>query len=370
LISLIAELGVGTGLVRFLPAARQPQRLLNSALTFVGLAALLASSVYLAGVPLWSPALGALRGSGLYAAGFAAYTVAATVGTVVHMAFVARRRAGYTLAQNLIANGGRLVLVTVLGGMGAAGLVGSVALATVLAVLISLAVFLPQVEVGYRPRPDLLWRDLAPIIPYSAGNYLAGLLAQASQLLLPLLILGMLGPAASGYAYIAWMLGSVLVSPGQALAGSAFAEGSHAPGSLSAILTRAAVVGLVLTAGGALVVAVGAPWLLRLFGSPYAQEASALLRWLAAGAPLTVLTGLYFTRLRVQQRIGRLILLSGTIAVTTLGLAAVLMPRYGIAACGAGWLLGHGLVAALAVAEGAVHSRAAHDMPKSSETEV
>ena len=42
-------------------------------------------------------------------------------------------------------------------------------------------------------------------------------------------------------------------------------------------------------------------------------------------------------------------LLSGFIAVLTLGLAAALMPRYGIAASAVGWLLGNGLVAALAL---------------------
>ena len=122
-------------------------------------------------------------------------------------------------------------------------------------------------------------------------------------------------------------------------------------GNLSAVLSRAAVAGLALTAAGALVVALGAPWLLRLFGAEYAREASALLRWLALAAPFAVLAQLYFTRLRVQKRVGRLVLLSGVIAACTLGLAAALMPHYGIAASAIGWLLGNSLVAALALYE-------------------
>jgi hypothetical protein len=42
--------------------------------------------------------------------------------------------------------------------------------------------------------------------------------------------------------------------------------------------------------------------------------------------------------------------LSGVVAALTLGLAAALLPRYGIAASAVGWLLGNGLVAGLAVA--------------------
>ena len=232
LLAGIAGLGVGMGLVRFLPAAPHPRRLLNSALTFIALAALLVAAVYLAGLDLWSPSLSLLRGSALTVAAFLAFAVAQTLGTVLQSAFVARRRAGYALAQTAIANGGRLLLVVPLAGMAAAGLAGSVALAVVLAVTLSLALFLPRVEPGYRPRPRFHRPDLAAILPYSAGNYLAQLLAQTSLALLPLLVLELLGPAPAGYFYIAWMLGSMLASPGVALATSAFAEGSNAPGSL------------------------------------------------------------------------------------------------------------------------------------------
>ena len=350
LLAGIATLGMGAGLVRFLPGARQPRRLLNTAFTFNALAALLVAGIYLAGMPLWSPSLAGLRGNGLYVAGFLTFAVATTLGGVLQMAFVARRRAGYTLAQTSVVNVGRLLLVVPLTGLGAAGLTGSVAIGFLVATALSLVFFLPKVEVGYRPRPEFSWRDLAPILPYSAGNYLAGLLTQTPQLLLPLLILELLGPASGGYAYIAWMLGAVLVSPGLALASSAFAEGANAPASLEAVLSRSRAAGLALTGAGALVVALGAPWLLRLFGAEYAAEATALLRWLAAAAPLVVLARLYFTRLQVQKRIGEMILLSGVIAALTLGLAAALVPRHGITANGVGWLLGNGLVATLAVA--------------------
>ena len=57
LLAGVASLGVGAGLIRFLPEARRPRRLLNSAFTLTTLAALLVAGVYLAGLPLWSPSL-------------------------------------------------------------------------------------------------------------------------------------------------------------------------------------------------------------------------------------------------------------------------------------------------------------------------
>jgi hypothetical protein len=88
-----------------------------------------------------------------------------------------------------------------------------------------------------------------------------------------------------------------------------------------------------------------------LFGADYAREASGLLRAMAAAAPMVLLSWLYFTRLRVQKRIGKLIAASIIVAGCTLSLAVILMPQLGILAIGIGWLIGNSLVALLAAAE-------------------
>lgn len=351
LVSGIAKLGMDHGLVRLLPKSRSPHRFLNTAFTANTVAALLAGAVFLGGLSLWSPALVALQKSVLYAATFLVYAATATLGTVVQTAFVARRRAFYALLHTCVVNGGRLILVALLASLGASGLIGSVVLGFMLALAVSLWGSLPRVEPGYRPRPDVSWPDLAVIVPYSLGNYVAGLLAQTSQTVLPLLTLEILGPASSGHAYVALMLGGLLTSPGTALAGSALAEGANAPRNSLSILTRATALGLVLTVLGGVLLGVVAPWLLQFFGSSYAQEATGLLRWLALAAPLTVMNWLYFAHLRVQERIGRLILLSGIVAAATLGVSAMLMPRFGIAANGVGSLVGNGLVTAIALSQ-------------------
>jgi O-antigen/teichoic acid export membrane protein len=349
LVAEIARLGVDSGLVRFLPQARAPHRLLNTAFAFNAVSALFMGGVFLAGLSLWSPSLVGLQRNDLYVVGFLTYVTAETLGAVVRMTFVARRQAHYALIHTSLVNGGRLLLLVLLADLGAAGLVGSVALAVVLTVALSLSRFLPKVEPGYRLRLSLCWSDLAAIIPYSVGNYFAGLLTQATQTVLPIIVLEMMGPAPSGYTYIAWMLGGLLASPGLALAVSAFAEGSNSPQRLRAILLRSAALGLSLTVPAAAIVGLTAPWLLLLLGPNYAQGASGLLRWLTATAPLAVLTGLYSTYLRVRKQVGRLILVSSMVATITLGLGVALMPRWGIAASGIGWLAGNTLAAGLAI---------------------
>jgi O-antigen/teichoic acid export membrane protein len=351
LISGIAGMGVGVGLVRYLPETHAPTRLLNTTLTFCALMGILAGSGYLLGISRCSPTLAPLQHSALYAAGFVSYVALSTLGTALKMAYVAHRRAEYSLAYAGLVNAGRLGLVGLLAGLGAAGLVTATGAAVLLAGAVGLWGFMPRLRPGYWPRPALSWADMQATVPYSIGNHVGGLLAQSTQTVMPLIVLETLGQEANAHAYMALLLGGVLASPGAALAGSAFAEGAHVPRELDSILGRAATLGLAITVPGSLLIALAAPWVLRLFGADYALEGASLLRWLCLAAPLAVIKSIYFSMLRVNKQVGRLIVSSVVFAVATLGLGAVLMPTLGIAACGIGLLGGNGLVSALAVGQ-------------------
>jgi O-antigen/teichoic acid export membrane protein len=351
LIASVAGLGMNVGVVRFLPESQSPSLLLNTIFALGTMTSVAASGIFLVGLSLWSPSLIILQQRIPYIAGFTAFVSLMVLLGLTQMAFVARRQALYALFQAVIVNTGRLALVVFLTGFGSVGPAGSVLLATAAAVVMALIFFLPRVEMGYQLRLSLDRAQLGGIIPYSLGNLVSTLFTQTWPLALPLIVLEVLGPTSSGYAYIAWMLGGVLTSPGIALANSAFAEGSNSPGRLSRILIQAAGPGLLLTLSIAAIVGIAAPWVMLLFGADYAREASGLLRAMAAAAPMVLLSWLYFTRLRVQKRIGKLIAASIIVAGGTLSLAVILMPRLGILAIGIGWLTGNSLVALLATAD-------------------
>jgi O-antigen/teichoic acid export membrane protein len=158
------------------------------------------------------------------------------------------------------------------------------------------------------------------------------------------MIIEILGPASGGHAAIALMIGSLLISPGVAWAGSAFAEGVNAPKLINPIQIKAGTPGLVMTAILALIGVLTAPWVLSLFGAGYAQEATGMLRLLALAAPIVVATRFYFSRLRVQKRMGRLIITNGILSITLLSISALMLPRIGLMAIGIGWLLAYCLV--------------------------
>jgi O-antigen/teichoic acid export membrane protein len=344
LVSGLAGLGIGNGIIRFLPEAHGAAQLVNSACTLVVLTGLVVGGAFLTGLSIWSPSLVLLQHSATAAIGFLLFGIVLTLNATIQSVFVAHRLALYVFIHSLIIHLVRLPLVAMLAGLQTAGLVLSTGLGFCLALALSLVVLLPKLDAGYRLRPQLSFRVLFVLLPFSMGNHVSGLLAQSSRMLLPLVILEKLGPVASGHAYIAWVLGSFLATPGIALAGSAFAEGANAPHNSALILTRAAIAGLLLTSLIAFLVWTGAHWLLLTFGHTYAEASAGLLRWLAAAAPLTLVSQLYFTQLRIQKRLRSLMLGSGALAAVTLGISLWLMPRFGIAATGMGWAIGNGLV--------------------------
>lgn len=341
LISGIAGAGTSFGVIRFLPESNQPPRFLNSIYTLNFILSIFTGLVFILGLRVWSPSLSEYQSSPWSAIGFLVFVIATTLGAVIRDTFIARRKAIYSLVYTIICNALRVVLIFAGTNWGMEGLVGSAMLAYTLALLVSWFGFLPAVEKDYQVRIAFDWSILRLIIPYSMGNYLASLLVLLPPTILPLITLEQLGATASGYAYIALMLGSVLPSPGLALASSAFAEGANNPADIRQILIKAFLAGGLVTLILAGIAFLGAQWILWVYGADYARESTALLRWLALASPLIVINQLYFTYLRLSKRIpglvARCLLNTGIILLSVI----FLIDRLGIIANGIGVLAGN-----------------------------
>jgi O-antigen/teichoic acid export membrane protein len=349
LVSLISGLGTGNGLIRFLPESVQPNRMVNSLFIFNISSAILVGGVALLSLALFSPSLSFLGQDVLLVIGFLAYGITATFAGSLRWTYLALRQASFAFWQAACTNGSRLVLLIVFTGFGVWGLVGSIWFAITVSILIGYFVFLPRAMPEFRPSFTFSGSDLHLILPYSFGIYLAFLLIQAPTRLLPIIVLELIGPASAAHAQIALLIGGMLVTPGLALATSAFVEASNSPDSFLRIYSKAGLSGLLITVLSALFIFLVAKWFLLLFGPSYSVEGTTLLRWLAAAAPLVVLVGIYFSLLRFQKHVKRLVILSSIIAISTLCSAVFLIPKIGIAAIGLGWFFGYLLVAIFAI---------------------
>ncbi|HJZ05363.1 MAG TPA: hypothetical protein VJ327_05890 [Patescibacteria group bacterium] len=348
LLSGIAGLGLGIGLVRFLTSSADPQEMLNNTLTLIVLSTILVGVLYLLGIKFWTPTLNFLSQGLMIAIGFIGFLVITSLASQYQAVFIAYRESRYAFWQVTLTNISRIMLVIVFISAGAQGIVAAVAVGMIFAIGISQTRFLPIVIKGYRLRPRLSINVFKSLMPYSFANHVADFLYRAPVLITPPLVLELLGAKFSAHVYIAWMLGSLITSPGQALAGAAFAEGSNTPDNLRQILIRSTRFGVGVTVLLAAIVGIGSPWALELFGKSYSTGIVALFRLFAIASPFMVVNMIYFTALRVLNKIGELILLSASSAVITLAITYFGIQHIGLESIGLGWMVAQVLITLVA----------------------
>lgn len=348
---LIAELGVGNSIVRFLPSAPNSNNFLKPIFTLNSFLLLFLCGLFLYGLNYWSPSLLFIKNNVGFILIFGIYAWSMSFSTIIRMVYLARKKAVFMFLQALLSNVIRLILLVLLTGFSLYGLLGANILGVVFSLAISLVIFFPRVETRLKLNEGFKFSEVLNILPYSLGNYFSGIFSQLPQRLLPLLIVEKLGPASGGYAQISWLIGSFLATPGIALAGSAFAESANSPRKTNYYLIKAAIVGLSVTLVFSITVILFGYSLLELIGPVYADEGFQLLKWLAFAAPFVILTWLYFTYIRIHKRMLTMIILSGLLAFSTITCALLFIDRYGISAYGVGWFIGHFVVASYGIKE-------------------
>ena len=348
LLAMVSTLGLGMGLVSYLPrAGHRGPPLLNSALLASSAGGVLLAAVFLAGVSLWSPELQFLRGQELYALGFVVFTVLLTVTYVQDQALIALRSARYVFVKSVVFQlaRGLLPLVLVL-FLSTFGIVAAMGFASLLAAVFGMGA-LTRAQAGYRPSFALEMEPLRRMLRFSVANHIADLAAVMPSLLLPIVVIHVLNPEAGAYFYAGWFLSQVFLGVSAYAALSLFAEGSHDGAALAGLTRHALALAVGVAAAVSAVIFVSADRLLLLFGRDYSTEATNLLRLVAlAGLPAAI-TNVYLGVERVRRGLAWLLGTSLLVASVTLATSYVLLGPLGITGAGVGLLAGQGLGAAI-----------------------
>lgn len=347
LISTLANLSLGTGMVRFAPELKERAwQLVNSVLAVTALTTVLASLVYLAGVGEWSPALLAVQKSRLLAAGFILTTVLSTSSGLMDASFIARRNCRFVFIKNLLGSMVRMPLpFVVFAGLGGYGIFFSLGLATFIAMALAFGWFVPAAYPGFRLTVRIDGRLLARIIPFSFSNYLANLFSSVAGFVFPLMVLNTLGAAPLAYFYMPWLIAGVIGTIPNSVSTAIFAEASHNPLYLGRHLRRALAPALLLLFAATAVIQSMSGWLLGIFGYAYAVHGRSVLFWLMAANFPGAVGAFYLTVNQVGKKVSLIILQSFATSALTIPAAYVLMERMGLAGIGAGYTLGNLLVA-------------------------
>jgi len=345
-LAALSLLGLDFSLIRFLPRAENPQKLLNSSFTLSGLVSLVTASIFLVSVDYWSPVLDFIKGNAIFSAVFIVLTLILTLSPLVSTAFIARRRAIFVLLQCSTHSFIKipLPLLFVL-FFHAFGIVASWSIAFGVSLAVSLFLFLPRVQRHYKPVPTLNLSSIKGMWQYSAGTYLTSLFTTAPTTILPLMVVNLLGPVQNAYFYIAWMMSTALFAIPLGVSHSLFAEGSHFDDKLREHVTKSLKFNFLLLIPAAILLILIGKWLLLVFGQSYSLNALTLLRILAISSLPLSINYIYISILRVTHRMRELMIIWAFIAVATLVTSYLVLPSIGIIGTGYAWFGIHSAIA-------------------------
>lgn len=338
-ISYLSLFGFNSTFVRFLPTSQRPNEKINTGLILVFSGALIVSLGYILLLPHLAPTLSFVRHSLLKSIFFMLLSAFAAVNLVTDSVFIAFRRAKYNLLIDGFIQGGTKLLLPFLflpfaayGIFAASGTASFVASAASIFFMIRLF--------SYSPKLTVSRSILKQVFSFSFANYIANLLNILPPLVIPLIVVNRLGAANAGYYYLAFMVANLLYTVAYSVSQSLFAEGSYEDQPLGPLIRRSGKILAAIVIPATIVLAVGAKWLLFVFGKNYSHEATQTLIFLALAAPAVTLYAASTVVMRIRREIGQLIVANVIYAGLIIGLATQFAHR-GLQWVALAWLTGH-----------------------------
>jgi O-antigen/teichoic acid export membrane protein len=345
-LSSLAQLNLTNGFNRFVPTAgAATRRLVIVGYAAATVTAALLATVFVIGVDLWAPELSHVREQWPYAALFVGGTVVWTVFALQDAVLAGLGEARWVLVESVAYGSAKLVLlVTVATALPALGVFTAWTAPLVVAVVAVNALifrrFLPA-----RDHPPLEPVDAAIVRRYVAFDMVGSIMLNATIGLLPVLALAVVGPSASAYLFLAWLIAYnlYLVSIGMGM--SFVTEASRAPERTVELARTMIVHALRIVVPLAVLVALAAPLVLRVLGQDYADNATLLLQLLALSAIPNVVITAYLSMVRVHRRMRAVVAATAALVAGVVVLSVALMPVIGVTGAGVAWLVSQTAVA-------------------------
>jgi len=142
------------------------------------------------------------------------------------------------------------------------------------------------------------WRSIRGFV---AGDYVASALSSCVALLPPVLVSAQLGSEAAAYFYVPWFVGVQFSTLMWSIAMALVVEHAAQAAAFSRLLKRALQLTSAVALTACVVVVIGAPLILALLGSGYADEGTTTLRLIALSFPFSA-GFVLFTALSVSRR--------------------------------------------------------------------
>ncbi len=348
-LSEMSQLNLTSALNRFVPiAGKRTKPLVGNAYLISLVAGLGASLLFLFGINIWAQELSFLKTNLLLAAAFILATMGWNIFTLQDSVLIGMRKATWVPVENILFSLLKLGL-----------LIGFVWWYPQYGVFISwilpLIVFIPIVNI-------LIYVRLIPqhvnatihssqpiektqITRFVSGNYFSNLISTATASLIPLIILAQVGATANAYYYISWTVTYSLYLFSYNMGMSFITEATSNRKKYAHYRYQTLTQTAYLLTPIVILLVVGAPFLLKIFGASYATEGLTLFRLLCLSALPKIITTNSVDAARVEQRLRTIILVPAVLGGSVLTLSLVLLKEVGITGVGVAWLAGQTLIA-------------------------
>ena len=352
-LSGVTQLNLRVVLIRLVPEAGGGTRRLVGraylvALGTAGVASLVVYGLAIALDSPWTALEGLATGAGL--AFLALSTMALSLFNLQDGVIAGLRRTiwvpfengAYAVAKNVL-------LVALAGTLPALGIVVSTTLPVMAAVaVVTWVLFRHWIPAHARVGEDrAIAMERRAVLGFIAADSVGALFALASTTLVPVLVVAIAGPEQGAYFAMAWSVLIALNLFPVNIAASMTVETVHAgerPGAqLRRVMIHMARLLLPLMVG----VIVLAPWILRIFGQAYADNATDLLRIATLGLAPFAINALALAMARLAGRAREILAIQASMALLTLGVGALLLPVVGLTGVALAWLVAQSLVAAV-----------------------
>ena len=348
-LSSLAQLSLNGAIARFVPAAgRHAGRMIRGAYGASCTAALLAGSAFLLVAPIVSPRTGPLAGGPVLAATFVLAVAAWSVFTLQDSVLTALRGAVWVPVENAAFGVAKIVLLVLLASTAPAlGVYASWTIPVFLALVpVNVLVFrrlLPRSH-GRQAAPDLPARGV--LLRFVSLDYVGYLFLQCGTNGLPVLVAAVLGARANAVFYIGWLLGSSAELVAYHFGTSLTVESARDESRLATYARQVLVRGLLLFVPGAVLLCVGAPVLLGLFGGEYAAGSDTVLRLFALAVVPKFVVTVFIAASRVRRRVGRIVLIQAVTSTIVVAGGWLAMPVWSVSGVAAAYLSAQVVMAA------------------------
>ncbi len=349
LLGTISTFGMDFAIIRFLPnAGEKAKDMLNSCFTVSGLASIAVAFGFVCGIDFLAIDLHPIKSHPLFFIIFIITVFATTLKILSERIFTAKRRTGFALAQGLLFGLTRFIPLFILAMFFQSfGIITAWGLSLLLAIGVSIIVFLPKIQTGYFPFPIIKKQILKKMIGFSLSNYAVSLSGVIPGAVLSIMVLNMLGAEQSAYFYVGWTIGVIISKIPVTISLALFAEGVHKKEAIRTEILRGFKLMSFLLGPVILLIVLIADKVLMLFGEDYSEDATQLVQLLSISVIPVGINQIYFAIKRAKTQMNVVIKLSLFSIIMMLISSYFLLNAMGITGIGLARIISHGTVTAI-----------------------